>query len=61
MITVSIFINGKPILTCSGVNKGQCKDVKGCYLYVVNNGRIIHHIRGDGAVALAKKILDTIT
>ena len=64
MITVSIFINGKPVLTRSAVNKGPVKNKKGkdliLYQYAVDDGSTIYHAREDGAVKLAKKMLDTI-
>lgn len=58
MITVSIFINNNPILTRSA---HRIKGLEGeiCQ-YHVDDGSIIEHNYNDGAVVLAKKMLDTI-
>lgn len=56
MLTVSILINGNPIMARSAVrveNNGQC-------FYQVDTGEKITHDPKDGAVVLAKKLLDTI-
>lgn len=57
-ITVSIFINSKPIITRSAVNitPGNPIDPE----YEIDDGRIIKHTRADGAIVLAKKMLDGI-
>lgn len=59
MITVAILINGNPIMARSAVNKG-CKNEKGETRYRCDDGSHIMHKREDGAVKLAKKLLDTI-
>lgn len=58
MITVTIFINGNPIITRSayrieGMEHGVCK-------YHVDDGSTITHHYDDGACTLAKKMLDTV-
>lgn len=55
MFTVSILVNGEPILTRSAVNR--LKEKGG---YVVDTGELVKHDPNDGAVSLAKKLLDTI-
>ena len=60
MITVSIFINGNPIITRSARNV-ICVDIdKGIFRYDIDDGSIVTHKRTDGAVVLAKKMLDTV-
>ncbi len=61
MITVAILINGKPIYARTAVNRssedlGKDKVNK----YLCDEGTWIKHKPKDGAVALAKKMLDTI-
>lgn len=63
MITVSILINGKAIFTRTAVNiegrqSGIAKN-QAC-TYKLDTGEIIKHKPIDGAVKLAKKMLDTI-
>lgn len=58
MITVAILINGQPVATRSAVNK--CKGPLGTNMYKVDDGSEILHNPEDGAVVLAKKLLDTI-
>jgi len=55
MLTVSISINGEPIYTRTVVNRLKEKGV-----YVCDDGSEIQHDPKNGAVALAKKALDTI-
>jgi hypothetical protein len=61
MITVNILINGQPIYTRSAVNKSS-PDVTELVnnTYAVDTGVYIKHKPVEGAVALAKKMLDTI-
>ena len=59
MITVAILINGNPIMARSAVNKG-CENNKGEIRYKVDDGSHVRHNPKDGAVQLAKKLLDTI-
>lgn len=61
MITVSILINGQPIYTRSAVNRTPTNNPtsKQC-VYEVDDGSFVKHNRADGAVVLAKKLLDTI-
>lgn len=56
MITVSIVINGEPIYARTAVNR-----LKDHGVYVLDTGERIHHNPDDGAVALAQKMLATIT
>ena len=58
MITVSILINGNPVYTRSAVNVG--KGSHGSCKYQLDDGQVIEHISDDGAVPLAKRMLDTI-
>lgn len=58
MITVSILINGNPILTRSAVNKGKL--ASGLIEYKCDDGSQILHRPEEGAVKLAKRMLDTI-
>ena len=58
MISVSVFINGKPIFTRTAVNKSGC--VKGVNKYLVDDGTVLEHVREDGAVPLAIAMLQTI-
>ena len=67
MITVSILINGHPILTRSAVNrtKEYLKDNpnglrEGFNVYKNDDGKELFHNPKDGAVVLAKMMLDTI-
>ena len=58
MITVSISINREPILARTAVNS---KDVSnGFTKYTLDSGNTILHKREDGAVKLAKMMLDDI-
>lgn len=58
MITVSILINGQPILTRSAVNKG--KGTKTKCKYQLDDGNTILHDPNDGAASLAIKMLGCI-
>ena len=60
MITVTILINGNPILTRSARNLGQSEDNPDLCFYKVDDATIVAHKPSDGAVALAHKLLDTI-
>jgi hypothetical protein len=64
MITVSILINGQPIFTRSATQEGEyiggLKKSKGYYRYKLDDGTVLIHKRDDGAVKLAKMMLDTI-
>lgn len=58
MITVNILINGKPIYTRSARRiQGEADEL--C-TYKVDNGAIIEHHHSDGALELAKKLLEEI-
>jgi len=59
MITVAILINGEPILARSAINKRR-ENEKGETEYLTDAGETIYHVRKDGAVKLAHKLLDTI-
>lgn len=58
MITVVIYINGSPIYTRSAVNVGS-ENEKGETKYMCDAGKPIRHLVADGAIELAKKMLDT--
>ncbi len=60
MITVSILINGQPIYTRSAVNIGRIDTADPSHCYELDDGSVLKHKRGDGAIALAKMMLDTI-
>jgi hypothetical protein len=55
MLSVSIFINGRPIYTRSVVNRRREKGV-----YICDDGTEIKHDPKDGAVKLAIKALKTM-
>ena len=59
MISVAIMINGNPICARSAVNKGKLLN-SSKHKYLVDDGSIIYHNPNDGAVKLAKLLLDTI-
>lgn len=56
MITVSIYINGNPIITRSAVRKTFYPETAPNEYYV-DDGHIILHIPRNGACALATKML----
>lgn len=58
MITVSILINGQPIYARTAVNIG--KNADGKHIYKIDDGSILSHTREEGALALAKMMLDTV-
>jgi hypothetical protein len=61
MITVSILINGNPIMARSAVNKGPQKGMNKKFCrYEVDDGSDVYHNPDDGAVKLAIKLLKTI-
>ncbi|MCP6727643.1 MAG: hypothetical protein KJI69_06555 [Patescibacteria group bacterium] len=65
MITVSILINGQPIATRSAKRIKDFKHVKTeknkkVSLYRMDDGEEIIHAPSDGALKLAKKMLDRI-
>jgi len=61
MITVQILINEKVIYCRSAVNKSPIKaGIDDVNIYKNDDGTIIKHTPKDGAVVLAKKMLDTI-
>lgn len=64
MITVSILINGEPIFTRSAVNRGPVEGQSPTALlkcrYDVDEGTVLEHHPQNGAVTLAKMMLDTI-
>lgn len=59
MISVTIFINETPIITRGARNTGK-KNKAGETIYQCDDGRKIKHKYEDGAVALAKKMLDGV-
>jgi len=58
MISVSIMINGNPIMARSAVR--GISDGEGGYNYKLDDGQVIQHNMDDGAVKLAIKMLETI-
>lgn len=58
MITVAILINGNPIMARSATNQGEAHN--GNCGYLVDDGSVIFHKPGDGAVTLAIELLKTI-
>lgn len=60
MITVTILINGQPVYTRSAHRREQTVIKGKRSTYKVDTGEIIEHDYDDGAVILAKKMLDTI-
>lgn len=59
MITVAILINGNPIVAKNAINQAY-ENGDGETAYKTDSGEIIYHKRSDGAVKLAKALLDTI-
>ncbi len=59
MITVAILINGSTIVARSAVNQRK-QNKNGETLYVTDAGVKIYHKREDGALKLAKLMLDTV-
>ena len=59
MLTVGIFINGGLIVGKNAINL-KIVGEDGQVSYMTDSGEIIQHQPGDGAVVLAKKLLDTI-
>ena len=57
MITVSILINGRPLIVRSACNATPDAAQTSPSRYKVDDGRIIEHARIDGAVSLAMKML----
>ena len=53
MLTVAILINGQPLYTRSCFREKEGK-------YRVDDGSVIKHKYGDGAIVLAHKLLDTM-
>lgn len=62
MITVSVAINGHVIIARSARNVKDLKITKTSHIcqYKVDDGSVIEHDRFDGAVVLAKKMLETV-
>jgi adenylosuccinate synthase len=62
MITVAISINGNVVYARTAVNVADHFDTKlgNCSKYKLDDGSIIYHKQENGAVKLAKKMLDTI-
>ena len=56
MITVSILINGQPLITRSAIRKTG----KVNCTYEMDDGNIIHHKPKDGAIKLAIKMLKKV-
>ena len=58
MFTVSIDVNTRPVYTRSCRNTGRKKG--GRTIYELDTGEEVLHYPDDGAVELARKLLDTI-
>ena len=58
MLSVTVSVNGTPILTRSAVNGGDAGGRR-CR-YHVDDGSTVLHDPGDGAAALAVQLLGTI-
>lgn len=58
MITVAIMINGRPIMARSAVNTAKTR--RGKTVYRLDTGKDLLHNPDDGAVKLAKMMLDSI-
>lgn len=56
MISVSIFINNRRIVSRYAVNQQQT-DAKGRTLYKMDDGTTLHHDPADGAITLAQLML----
>lgn len=59
MLTVTILINGQPIITRSCWNKGNKPDSNEA-MYLVDDNNIVFHNPDDGPIPLAKKLLDLV-
>jgi len=59
MISVTISINGNPLMARSAV-RTRDEDINGKLAYNVDDGTIVHHDPDDGAVKLAIQLLKTI-
>lgn len=57
--SISLGVNDRIITGRSCYNTGET-DGEGRHKYQVDTGEIVWHDRDEGAVALAKKLLDTI-
>jgi hypothetical protein len=59
MLGVTIHVNGTVIYARTAVNRGK-PDKNGMVVYETDTGITVRHNPKDGAVVLAKKLLDTI-
>ena len=59
MITVQILINGEVVLARSARNVGEAAKMD-TYTYHVDDGRVLTHTRSDGAVVLARMMLEAV-
>lgn len=59
MISITIYINNTPIVTRGARNTGK-QNKTGETIYQCDDGRKIKHKPEDGALALAKKMLDGV-
>ena len=59
MMTVTVSINGHPIITRSCRNISE--DVAKADKYIVDDGRLVIHNRDDGAAVLAIELLKGVT
>jgi hypothetical protein len=60
MITVAIYINGKPIFVRSAHRIEDAPEKGGVAKYKVDTGAIIEHNPDEGAIELSHKLLNTI-
>lgn len=57
MLSVTIFINDRPVITRSCLNKSSEYRKRGKQIYHVDDGNVIEHNAEDGCVVLAQKLL----
>lgn len=60
VISVTIYINGQPIIARSAVRKEKGTRKGKISHYMCDEGTIIEHAYDDGAIPLVKKMLDTV-
>lgn len=60
MLTVAILLNGNPLVAKNAIRQDGPADSEGYIKYKNDAGEIILHRPSDGAVVLAKRLLDTI-
>lgn len=61
MLSVTIKINGRPIVTRTAVRKKDATAHNRFAIYETDTGEMIQHNPKAGAIALAQKLLETAT